>query len=77
MGQLSTVCSIRHLMLSGVQRTNVVPARCRNDIVMKFLNEYHVSLGRTVPIRIHQVDSIVPMLRRKFESQRRCVLSSA
>ncbi|KAA3454025.1 U6 snRNA phosphodiesterase-like [Gossypium australe] len=25
--------------------------------------EFHISLGRTVPIRVHQIDSIVTMLR--------------
>ncbi|KAH7578459.1 hypothetical protein JRO89_XS01G0384300 [Xanthoceras sorbifolium] len=33
--------------------------------------EFHISLGRTVPIRVHQIDSIVPMLRQKLQSQRR------
>ena len=38
---------------------------------MKLANEFHISLGRTVPIRIHQVDTMVHMLRRKFERQKR------
>ncbi|KAK3183348.1 hypothetical protein Dsin_030634 [Dipteronia sinensis] len=33
--------------------------------------EFHISLGRTVPIRVHQIDSIVAMLRQKLQSQRR------
>ncbi|CAK9870110.1 unnamed protein product [Sphagnum jensenii] len=33
-------------------------------------NEYHISLGRTVPIRIHQIDTIVSMLRNKFRGQK-------
>lgn len=33
--------------------------------------EFHISLGRTVPIQVHQIDSIVAMLRQKFVSQRR------
>ncbi|XP_026384871.1 U6 snRNA phosphodiesterase-like [Papaver somniferum] len=28
--------------------------------------EVHISLGRTVPIRVHQIDSILAMLRQKF-----------
>lgn len=40
---------------------------------IKLASEFHISLGHTVPIRIHQVDTIVPMLRRKFESQKRWV----
>ena len=30
---------------------------------VKLPTEFHVSLGRTVPIRIHQVDTMVYMLR--------------
>ncbi|KAL0298312.1 UNVERIFIED_CONTAM: hypothetical protein Sradi_6491000 [Sesamum radiatum] len=34
--------------------------------------EFHVSLGRTVPIRVHQRDSVVAMLRQRLQSHRRC-----
>ncbi|CAN6565175.1 unnamed protein product [Malus baccata var. baccata] len=33
--------------------------------------EFHLSLGRTVPIRVHQIDSLVTMLRQKLQIQRR------
>ncbi|KAL2526911.1 hypothetical protein Adt_11965 [Abeliophyllum distichum] len=33
--------------------------------------EFHVSLGRTIPIRVHQRDSVVSMLRQRLHSQRR------
>ncbi|XWS51547.1 hypothetical protein CRYUN_Cryun12cG0185600 [Craigia yunnanensis] len=33
--------------------------------------EFHISLGRTVPIRVHHIDSIVTMLRQKLEFQKR------
>lgn len=33
--------------------------------------EFHISLGRTVPIRVHQIGSIVSMLRQKLQFQRR------
>ncbi|CAN1137650.1 U6 snRNA phosphodiesterase 1 [Linum perenne] len=33
--------------------------------------EFHVSLGRTVAIRVHQIDSVVAMLRQKLQSQKR------
>ncbi|KAL9261507.1 hypothetical protein AKJ16_DCAP01685 [Drosera capensis] len=33
--------------------------------------EFHISLGRTVPIRVHQIDSMVTMLRQKLLSQKR------
>ncbi|KAI3963540.1 hypothetical protein MKW92_025740 [Papaver armeniacum] len=32
--------------------------------------EFHISLGRTVPIRVHQIDSILAMLRQKFSSSK-------
>ncbi|XP_008357022.2 uncharacterized protein [Malus domestica] len=33
--------------------------------------EFHISLGRTVPMRVHQIDSLVTMLRQKLQIQRR------
>jgi len=45
--------------------------RVKSKQAIKLASEFHISLGHTVPIRIHQVDTIVPMLRRKFESQKR------
>uniref|UniRef100_A0ACD5YV88 Uncharacterized protein n=1 Tax=Avena sativa TaxID=4498 RepID=A0ACD5YV88_AVESA len=33
--------------------------------------EFHVSLGRTVGIQVHQIDSVIAMLRQKFQSQQR------
>ncbi|XVF82032.1 hypothetical protein PTKIN_Ptkin16aG0010400 [Pterospermum kingtungense] len=33
--------------------------------------EFHISLGRTVPIRVHQIDTIVTMLRQKLQFQKR------
>ncbi|CAD5186756.1 unnamed protein product [Musa acuminata subsp. malaccensis] len=47
---------------------------CRDDLKLEQMllgREFHVSLGRTVPIKVHQIDSIVAMLRQKFQSQRR------
>lgn len=38
--------------------------------------EYHISLGRTVPIRVHQIESIVLMLRQKLQSQKGLILFS-
>ncbi|KAL5569736.1 hypothetical protein UlMin_026311 [Ulmus minor] len=32
--------------------------------------EFHISLGRTVPIRVHQIDSVVAMLRQKLQLQK-------
>lgn len=33
--------------------------------------EFHISLGRTVPIRVHQIDSVVAMLKQKLQFQKR------
>lgn len=33
--------------------------------------EFHISLGRTVPLRVHQIDSVVTMLRQKLQLQKR------
>lgn len=33
--------------------------------------EFHVSLGRTVPIRVHQRESVVAMLRQRLQSHNR------
>lgn len=38
--------------------------------------EFHISLGRTVPIRVHQMDSMVTMLRQRLQSQRGSVFAS-
>jgi U6 snRNA phosphodiesterase len=37
--------------------------------------EFHVSLGRPVAVQVHQIDSFVAMLRQKFQSQQRLVIS--
>lgn len=46
-----------------------MPFECFPGI--KLATEFHISLGRTVPIRIHQIDTMVHLLRRKFEGQKR------
>ncbi|GLT39880.1 hypothetical protein SLA2020_140470 [Shorea laevis] len=33
--------------------------------------KFHISLGRTVPIRVHQIDSMVAILRQKLQFQQR------
>ncbi|KAF2321344.1 hypothetical protein GH714_040413 [Hevea brasiliensis] len=33
--------------------------------------EFHISLGRTVPIRVHQIDSVIMMLRQRLQFQKR------
>ncbi|XP_023549871.1 U6 snRNA phosphodiesterase [Cucurbita pepo subsp. pepo] len=46
---------------------------CKDDhkLEQALAREFHISLSRTVPIRVHQIDSIVTMLRQKLQSQRR------
>ncbi|KAJ8772471.1 hypothetical protein K2173_027648 [Erythroxylum novogranatense] len=47
---------------------------CRDDKKLEQVvlgKEFHISLGRTVPIRVHQIDSVVTMLRQKLQSQKR------
>lgn len=46
---------------------------CKDDQKLEQIllgREFHISLGRTVPIQVHQIDSIVAMLREKLQSQR-------
>lgn len=45
---------------------------CKNDEKLEQLllgREFHISLGRTVPIRVHQIDSVVTMLKQKLQTQ--------
>ncbi|KAK7339359.1 hypothetical protein VNO77_20020 [Canavalia gladiata] len=45
---------------------------CNNDEKLEQValgREFHISLGRTVPVRVHQIDSIVSMLRQKLQTQ--------
>ncbi|XP_020263337.1 U6 snRNA phosphodiesterase, partial [Asparagus officinalis] len=47
---------------------------CKDDQKLEQMllgREFHISLGRTVPIQAHQINSIVAMLQQKFQSQRR------
>lgn len=46
---------------------------CKDDNKLKQValdREFHISLGRTVPIRVNQIDSVVTMLRQKLQFQR-------
>nr|DAD47136.1 TPA_asm: hypothetical protein HUJ06_017073 [Nelumbo nucifera] len=47
---------------------------CKDDQKLEQValgREFHISLGRTVPIRAHQIDSMVSMLCQKLQSQKR------
>ncbi|KAF8380610.1 hypothetical protein HHK36_028098 [Tetracentron sinense] len=49
---------------------------CKDELKLEQValgREFHISLGRTVPIRVHQIDSVVTMLRQKLQAQRRPV----
>ncbi|KAI8564460.1 hypothetical protein RHMOL_Rhmol03G0183600 [Rhododendron molle] len=50
---------------------------CRDDLKLEQVSlgrEFHISLGRTVPIRVHQIESVVAMLRQKLQFQRRYLI---
>lgn len=47
---------------------------CQDDSKLEQLalgRKFHISLARTVPIRVHQIDSILAMLHQKLQSQKR------
>ena len=46
----------------------------RSPSSLSLAKEYHISLSRTVPILIHQIDSIVSMLQNKFDCQKGSVI---
>lgn len=51
---------------------------CKNDEKLEQValgREFHISLGRTVPIRVHQIDSVVSMLRQKLQTQHQSVFN--
>ncbi|KAB1204116.1 U6 snRNA phosphodiesterase [Morella rubra] len=64
-------------LVSGLHVADVdVPldSLCKDDHKLEQValgREFHISLGRTVPIRVHQIDSVVSMLRQKLQSQKR------
>ncbi|PSR93286.1 U6 snRNA phosphodiesterase [Actinidia chinensis var. chinensis] len=50
---------------------------CSEDLKLEQValgREFHISLGRTVPIRVHQIDSVVAMLRQKLQFQKRYLI---
>lgn len=59
-----------HLVDVDIPLSNLIKDEQKFDQVLHG-REFHVSLGRTVPIRVHQRDSIVAMLRQKLQSHKR------
>ncbi|KAF3433210.1 hypothetical protein FNV43_RR24312 [Rhamnella rubrinervis] len=56
--------------LSGVDVDVPLDTLCKDDQKLEEIalgRELHISLGRTVPIRRHQIDSVVTMLRQKLQ----------
>ncbi|KAG5558230.1 hypothetical protein RHGRI_008233 [Rhododendron griersonianum] len=50
---------------------------CPDDLKLEQVSlgrEFHISLGKTVPIRVHQIESVVAMLRQKLQFQRRYLI---
>lgn len=59
-----------HLVDVDIPLSNLIKDEQKFDQVV-LGREFHVSLGRTVPIRVHQRDSVVAMLRQKLQSHKR------
>lgn len=54
-----------------------IEALCKDEQKLDHIvmgREYHISLGRTVPIRVHQIDSIITMLRQRLQLQKRYLI---
>ncbi|XP_010426300.1 PREDICTED: U6 snRNA phosphodiesterase-like [Camelina sativa] len=49
---------------------------CKDDQRFKRAlgREFHISLGRSVPIRVHQINSVVSMLRQKLQFHKRYLI---
>lgn len=59
-----------HLVDVDIPLSNLIKDEQKFDQVV-LGREFHVSLGRTVPIRVHQRDSVIAMLRQKLQSHKR------
>ncbi|KAI3458374.1 hypothetical protein Pfo_015037 [Paulownia fortunei] len=59
-----------HVVDIDIPLSNLIKDEQKFDQVV-LGREFHVSLGRTVPIRVHQRDSVVAMLRQRLQSHRR------
>ncbi|KAJ6676337.1 hypothetical protein OIU85_009604 [Salix viminalis] len=80
-GQSSRIRSFPHVQGNYALHVYIpvnIPPALKKEVV-QFLNrisllvpgrEFHISLGRTVPIRVHQIDSVVSMLRQKLQFQK-------
>lgn len=68
--RVAAVVSELHVVDIDIPLRNLVEDEQKFDQVV-LGREFHVSLGRTVPIRLHQRDSMVAMLRQKLQSHRR------
>ncbi|GMN41075.1 hypothetical protein TIFTF001_010308 [Ficus carica] len=78
-GQPSRVRSFPHRVARVVPGLHVIDVDVPLDILCKdddkleqvaLGREFHITLGRTVPIRVHQIDSVVTMLRQRLQFQR-------
>ncbi|XP_051193551.1 uncharacterized protein [Lolium perenne] len=73
LAQGNRVRSFPHV--EGIYALHVyIPELCKDEQKLEKVllgREFHVSLGRTVGIQVDQIDSLVAMLRQKFQSQQR------
>ncbi|CAI9762328.1 unnamed protein product [Fraxinus pennsylvanica] len=68
--RVTTVVPGLHVVDVDIPLNNLVhDVRKLDQVVLG--REFHVSLGRTIPIRVHQRESMVGMLRQRLHSQRR------
>ncbi|KAL6580647.1 hypothetical protein OROMI_008671 [Orobanche minor] len=68
--RVASVVGELHVVDIDILLSNLIKDEQKFDQVV-IGREFHVSLGRTVPIRVHQRDSIMAMLRQRLQSRRR------
>ncbi|KAF2563825.1 hypothetical protein F2Q70_00015250 [Brassica cretica] len=52
---------------------------CKDDQKLEHAlgREFHITWGRSVPLRVHQINSVVSMLRQKLQLHKRTSLKGA
>lgn len=68
--KISSLVPVLHVVDADIPLNTL----CKDDHKLEEVavgREFHISLGRTVPIRAHQIDSVVSMLRQKLQLQKR------
>ncbi|KAL6580656.1 hypothetical protein OROMI_008680 [Orobanche minor] len=68
--RVASVVGELHVVDIDILLSNLIKDEQKFDQVV-IGREFHVSLGRAIPIRVHQRDSIMAMLRQRLQSRRR------